>query len=85
MSDKSRNGENTKNIRENSLNSLSNKIFADGLSSPECAKIFFNCLKQMESDVKKLFELHETSKNAKTKVTESLEHLPENENDMEKK
>ena len=42
LSDKSRNGEDTKKIRENSANSLSDlpEVFEDGLASPDCAKIF---------------------------------------------
>lgn len=55
--DKSRNGEDTKKIRENNSNSLSDEIFEYDINSPECAKIFSNHLKQIESDAKKLFEL----------------------------
>lgn len=78
LSDKSRNGEDTKKIRENSTNSLSDlsdEIFEDGLNSPECAKIFFNCLKRIETDVKKLFELQAESKDAQIKATQSLQYL----------
>ena len=77
-------GEDTKNIWENSSNSFSNEIFKDGLNSPECAKIFFDCLKQIESNVKKLLQLHEESKNAQFKVTESVQHLSDIFDDMEK-
>lgn len=78
LSDKSRDGEDTKKIRENSTNSLSDlsdEIFEDGLNSPECAKIFFNCLKRIETDVKKLFELQAESKDAQIKATQSLQYL----------
>ena len=78
LSDKSRNGEDTKKIRENSANSLSDlpdEVFEDGLASPDCAKIFFNCLKRIESDVKKLFEIQAESKDAQIKVAESLQNL----------
>ena len=70
LSDKSRNGEDTKKIRENSANSLSDlpdEVFEDGLASPDCAKIFFNCLKRIESDVKKLFEIKQKVKTLKLK------------------
>ena len=86
LSDKSRNGEDTKKVRENSANSLSDlpdEIFEDGLNSPECAKIFFNCLKRIESDVKKLFEVQAESKQAQIKVTESLQSLSDKLDEIE--
>ena len=78
MSDKSRNREDTKKIRENSANSLSDlpdEVFEDGLALPDCATIFFNYLKRIESDLKKLFEIQAESKDAQIKVTESLQNL----------
>ena len=86
LSDKSRNGEDTKKIRENSANSLSDlpdEVFEDGLASPDCAKIFFNCLKRIESDVKKLFEIQAESKDAQIKVTESLQNLSDKLDEIE--
>ena len=68
LSDKSRNGEDTKKIRENSSNSLSDEIFEDGLNTPECVKIFFNCLKQTESDVKKYLNYMRKVKMLKLKL-----------------
>ena len=46
LSDKSRNGEDSKKHRENSDNSssLPDDVSSDGFSSPECAKILINCL-----------------------------------------
>ena len=64
-------------------NSLSNeilKMFQTLLSVP---KYFFNCLKQIESHVKKLSQLDEESKNPQIKVTESLQHLSDKLDDME--
>ena len=86
LSNKSRNGEDTKKIRENSANSLSDlpdEVFEDGLASPDCAKIFFNCLKRIESDVKKLFEIQAESKDAQIKVTESLQNLSDKLDEIE--
>ena len=86
LSDKSRNGEDAKKIRENSANSLSDlpdEVFEDGLASPDCAKIFFNCLKRIESDVKKLFEIQAESKDAQIKVTESLQNLSDKLDEIE--
>ena len=70
-------------IQEKSSNSLFDEIFEDGLNSLECAKIIFNHLKQIESGVKKLLELHEESKNTQIKVTESLQHLSHKFDEME--
>ena len=68
LSGKSRNGKDTKKIRENSSTSLSDETFEGASNSQGCAKIISSCLKQIESDVKKLFELHKESKNAQIKV-----------------
>ena len=68
LSGKSRNAKDTKKIRENSSTSLSDEIFEDASNSQGSAKIISSCLKQIESDVKKLFELHKESKNAQIKV-----------------
>ena len=68
LSGKSRNGKDTKKIRENSSTSLSDEIFEGASNSQGCAKIISSCLKQIESDMKKLFELHKESKNAQIKV-----------------
>ena len=75
MSDKSRNGENVKKIKENaeSTGSLSDVVFSNGLNSPERVKILVNCLRNIENHVKELFILNEETKNTQIKVTESLE------------
>ena len=67
LSGKSRNGKDTKKIREKRSTSLSDEIFEDVSNSQGCAKIICSCLKQIGSDVKKLFELHKESKNAQIK------------------
>ena len=75
LSDKSRNGENRKKVKENaeSTASLSDELFSFGFNSPECAKILVNCLRNIENQVKELFILNEETKIAQIKVTESLE------------
>ena len=70
LSDKSRNREDTKKIRESSANYLSDlpdEVFEDGLASPDCAKIFFNCLKRKESDVKSYLRYKQKVKTLKLK------------------
>ena len=57
LSDKSRNGEDAKKVKENveSTRSLSDEVFSDGLNSLECAKILVNCLRNIENKIKELF------------------------------
>ena len=86
LSDKSRNGEDAKKVKENaeSTGSLSDEVFSDGLNSPECAKILVNCLRNIENQVKELFILNEETKNAQIKVTESLEFFSNKFDELER-
>ena len=85
LSDKSRDGEDSKKIREqsDSLSSLSDDVFADGLNSPEIAKLLVGTLRNIESQVRDLFKLNEEAKNSQIKVTESLEDLKKKFNELE--
>ena len=53
LSDKSRNGEDSKKLREqsDSLSSLSDEVFADDLNSPELAKLLVCSLRNIEAQV----------------------------------
>ena len=64
LSDKSRNGEDSKKHRENSnsASSLPDDVFSDGFNSPECTKILINCLKSLELQVKDVFVLQKILK-----------------------
>ena len=76
LSDKSRDGEVSKKVKESdSLRSLPDEVFADGLNSPELAKLLVNCLKSIKNQVKELFTFHEEAKESQIKVTESLEFI----------
>ena len=82
LSDKSRDGEDSKKVKEsNSLSSLPDEVFADGLNSPE---LLANCLKSIENQVKGLFTFHEEAKEFQIKVTESLEFMSAKLDDLEK-
>ena len=73
LSDKSRDGEDSKKVKESDiLSSLTDEVFSDGLNSPGLAKLLANCLKSIETQVKKLFTFHEEARNLKLK---SLSHL----------
>ena len=86
-SDKSRNGENRKKVKENaeSTASLSDELFSYGFNSPECVKILVNCLRNIENQVKELFILNKETKNAQIKVTESLEFFSNKFDELERK
>ena len=85
LSDKSKDGEDSKKVKESdSLSSLPDKVFSDGLNSPELAKLLINCLKSIENQVKELFTFHEEAKESQIKVTESLEFMSAKFDDLEK-
>ena len=79
LSDKSRDGEDSIKLREqsDSLISLSDEVFADGLNSPELAKLL------VSSFVKDLFKVNEETKISQIKVTESLDALSKKIDELE--
>ena len=85
-SDRSKDGDDNINIRDSdSLSSLSDDVFSDGLNSPVLAKLFFNCLRSIESQVKDLTSFQEeTVKSHIIKVTESLNTMSERFDKFEK-
>ena len=86
LSDKSKYGEDSKKVKKsNSLSSLPDKVFSDGLNSPDLAKLLLNCLKSIENRVKELFTFHEEAKESQIKVTESLEFMSVKFDDLEKR
>ena len=81
-SDKSNDGKDPKKVEESdSLSSLPDEVFSDGLDSPELAKLLVNCLKS----ILKIFTFHERAKESKTKVTESLDFMSAKFHNLEKK
>ena len=76
LSDKSKDGEDSKKLKESdSLSSLPDKDFSDGLNSPELAKLLVNCSKSIENQVNELFTSHEDAKEYHIKVTVSLDFM----------
>ena len=70
LSDKLKDREDSKKVKEsNSLSSLPDEVFSDGLNSPELAKLLANCLKSKENQVKELFTFHEEARESQIKVT----------------
>ena len=60
LSDKSRDGEDSKKLREqsDSLSSLSNEVFSDGLKSPELAELLICSIRNIEAQVNNLFKVN---------------------------
>ena len=85
LSDKSRDGEDSKKLRErsDSLSSLSNEVLADDLNSPELAKLLVCSLRNIEAQVKDLFTINEKTKISQIKVTESLGALSKKIDELE--
>ena len=86
-SDKSRDGEDSKKRREqsDSLSSLSDEVFADGLNSPELAKLLVCSLRNIEAQVKNLFKVNEEAKISHIKMTVSLDALSKKIDELETK
>ena len=85
MSDKSRNGGDTKKVKETAKStfSLSDEVFSDGLNSSECAKILLNCLRNIENQLKEFSVVNEETKK-KIKVTDSLKLFSNNFDGLER-
>ena len=85
LSDKSRNAEDSKKLREerDSLSSLSDEVFVDGLNSPELTKLLVCSLRNIEAQVKDLFKVNEETKITQFKVAESLDALSKKIDELE--
>ena len=59
-------GEDCKKVTEDydNINSLPDDVFADGLSSPGCAKILVKCLRNIQRQVNELYTLYQDTKNS---------------------
>ena len=81
LSSQSDDGDDAKRQRENkeaeSPTSLlfQNEVFKEGLESEDCVKILCNCMKNMETEMKRLFSLVETSKESQIKGESQLTEL----------
>ena len=68
LSDKSRDGEDSEKVKESdSLSSVPDQVFSDGLNSWELAKLLVNCLKSIKNQVKQLFTFYEEAKESQIK------------------
>ena len=61
--------------QSDSLSSISDEVFADGLNSPELVKLLVCSLRNIEAQVKNLFKVKEEAKISQIKMTVSLDAL----------
>ena len=50
-------------------------VFAQGLKSPECVKLLFNCLQNLETEMKNVKELSFAAEEWQIKGTEQLNEI----------
>ena len=50
-------------------------VFSQGLKSPECVKILFNCLQNLETEIKSIKEISLAAKDWQIKGTEQLNDM----------
>ena len=69
--------EERKKIRDGSSASTTEDcdVFKEGLESPECKKILFNCLKNLQGKVTEIFNLAQDTRNIQIKGDKQLEEL----------
>ena len=69
--------EERKKIRDGSSASTTEDcdVFKEGLESPECKEILFNCLKNLQEKVTEIFNLVQDTRNMQIKGGKQLEEL----------
>ena len=79
LSDKSNENDKRKKARQSSLNvSLSRDdtdIFEEGLESPRCAGVLYNCLQNLEKKANEISELTSSTKEAQIKGARHMEEV----------
>ena len=73
-SETSTSGDDPKKIRDSSLDDSNNPddVFTEGLSSPDCVKILYNCIKNVE---KQIHDIHSKTEETKTSQIKGEQHL----------
>ena len=73
------------NTDEDSLSSETDDVFSQGLKSPECVKILFNCLQNLETEMKSIKEISLAAKDWQIKRIEELNDMSKAINFINKK
>ena len=66
--------DNSENVRHGSLKDSKDRddVFTDGISSPDCVAILYNCIKNVEKQIQKIFSKTEETKNCQIKSEKHL-------------
>ena len=77
LSDESKTSEDPKKVKESGSASFSDEcdVFTEGLESEDCRAILFNCLKNLEKDVKSIYLLANENKASSIKGEKQLDEL----------
>ena len=60
---------------DDSMGLETDDVFSQGLKSPECVKILFNCLQNLETEIKSIKEISLAAKDWQIKGTEQLNNM----------
>ena len=79
LSDDSKTTEEPKKVKESGSASLSDEcdVFNDGVESEDCRVILYNCLKNLEKDIKEIYLLASDNRNRQIKGEKQLSDLAE--------
>ena len=79
LSNESKTSEDPKKVKESGSASLSDEcdVFAEGLGNEDCRAILFNCLKNLEKDIKSIYVLANDNKASSIKGEKQLVDLTE--------
>ena len=78
LSDKSDDGDERKKAKESNLDLLINQddaVFSEGIDSPRCASMLYDCLKNSEKKVNEIHLLSTTTNDAQIKGTQQLKEM----------
>ena len=78
LSDKSDDGDERKKAKESNLDLLINQddaVFSEGIDTPRCASILYDCLKNSEKKVNEIHLLSTTTNDAQIKGTQQLKEM----------
>ena len=79
LSDKSNDGDERKKAKESnldlSLNQDDTDVFAEGIDSPRCVSILYDCLKNLDKKVNEIHLLSTTANDAQIKGTQQLKEV----------
>ena len=79
LSNKSNDGDERKKAKESnldlSLNQDDTDVFAEGIDSPRCASILYDCLKNLDKKVNEIHLLSTTTNDAQIKGTKQLKEV----------